>query len=320
MLIVLGDLIADFSLRIRSFPVAAGDLQKVEYLELGPGGSANVAMMAARLGLEVACLGEVGDDLFGKVVLDGLQRESVDVSGVVVSAGGKTPVAGVVVDSSGEPAYLGHRGSHRLKAFQKGWRKTLKGAQALFSDGWVEQASGADMILDALSTARSAGVPAFFDPGPGNPRVSNAWHVEACHMARVVMATEEEVRRLTGLSDPLDSARSLLAEGTELAVVKRGVAGCVLLTKDEVRLAPGYPVEVRDATAAGDSLDAAVIYGYLNHLPLPALGALANAAGAAKVQKLGTGHNVPTVAEVAAVLERFGLDSATHLPGLTKSK
>jgi sugar/nucleoside kinase (ribokinase family) len=77
---------------------------------------------------------------------------------------------------------------------------------------------------------------------------------------------------------------------------------------------------VRDATAAGDSLDAAVIYAYLNHLPLPALGALANAAGAAKVQKLGTGHNVPTVTEIAGVLDRFGLETSVHLPGLLKTK
>lgn len=308
MVIILGDLIPDFSLRIPSFPVVPGDLQRVEYLELGPGGASNVAIMAARFGLSVACLGEVGDDRFGQVVLEGLERESVDVSGVVVTSGASTPVAGVLVDVRGEPAYLGHRGRLRLRALPRAWRKTLKSAEALFVDGWVEQSHNVDMILEALGTARSAGVPTFFDPGPGNPAVSNAWHVEACRSATVVLATEAEAHRLTKIQDPFDSAKALLAADTELIVLKRDVAGCLLVTQDEIHLAPGFPVHAKDATAAGDSLDAAVIYGRLRQLPLPALGALANATGAAKVQKLGTGHNVPTLDEIRKVLLRFGVD------------
>ena len=72
--------------------------------------------------------------------------------------------------------------------------------------------------------------------------------------------------------------------------------------------APAYPVSVVDATGAGDSVAGAVIYGWLKRLPLPALAKLANAAGAAKVQKRGTGHNVPSRDEVRAVLVQFGED------------
>jgi sugar/nucleoside kinase (ribokinase family) len=79
-----------------------------------------------------------------------------------------------------------------------------------------------------------------------------------------------------------------------------------LVSAEAHELSPGFPVEAVDATGAGDSLDAAVLYGYLRGLSLPALGALGNATGAAKVQKLGTGHNLPTMNEVAAVLKRFG--------------
>ncbi len=79
--------------------------------------------------------------------------------------------------------------------------------------------------------------------------------------------------------------------------------------------APAYPVTVVDATGAGDSLAGAVIYGYLAGLPLPEFGKLANATGAAKVQKRGTGHNVPTRDEVAAVLARFGEQKLLLTPG-----
>lgn len=305
MLVVLGDLIADFTLRIPKFPVQAGDLTRAHYLGLGPGGAANVAIMAARLGLEVACVGEVGDDRFGHIVVEGLLREGVDVEAIVVSEEGETPVAGVVVDRQGEPAYLGYRGDLRVHELRREWRERIQAASALFVDGWEDLPHQHEILLEALRAASEAKVARFFDPGPGNPEFDLEWHQMAADMATVLLATEGEASRLTGLPDPLASAKALLGEGTQLVVMKRGVAGCLLLSEESAEIAPGLPVEVRDATAAGDSLDAAVIYGWLHQLELPELGALANATGAAKVRKLGTGHNVPTKAEVQDMLDQF---------------
>jgi len=314
MIVVLGDLIADLTLRIPSFPVQAAQLQRVEYLALGPGGAANVAIMAARLGLPVSCLGELGTDRFGEIVLEGLKAEGIDASGVIVGQESETPVAGVVVDRAGEPAYLGYPGKLSVRAISQDWTHRLGAAQAAFSDGWVDHDHLPALILEAMRCAARTGVPYFFDPGPGNPLFDPSWHQEACTLARVLLATEEEALRLTRLADPLESARVLLRRGPELIVLKRGAAGCVLLRGDEIQIAPGFPVESRDTTGAGDSLDAAVISGYLRGLSLEEIGALANATGAAKVQKLGTGRNLPTLAEVRAVLERFGVEPSRLIP------
>ena len=314
MIIVLGDLLADLSLRIEAFPVQAGGMQRVSYFELGPGGAANTGIAAARLGLSVGHLGEIGDDRAGRWIVEDLKAEGVDVTEVILAARATTPVAGVIVDASGEPSYLGYPGRQYLPALPESWMARVQKAEALFADGWIDHTRQADLILEGLQVARKAGVPSFFDPGPGNPSLDNAWHGEACRRATVILATEDEAQRISGRSDPMESAHALLALGPELVVVKRGVAGCFLVRKDEVCLAGGYPVEARDATGAGDSLDAAVIDGFLRKLPLEAIGALANAVGAAKVQKLGTGRNVPTRDEVRAVLERFGVSE----PGLLR--
>jgi sugar/nucleoside kinase (ribokinase family) len=55
----------------------------------------------------------------------------------------------------------------------------------------------------------------------------------------------------------------------------------------------------------------AVIYGYLQGLTLEQLSLLANAAGAVKVQKRGTGRNLPTMDEIRQLLIDNKLD-----PGL----
>ena len=306
MVIILGDILADYAIRVEQLQLEPKDLQRVSYLALGPGGACNVAIMAAHLGLDVAALGEVGDDLFGEIVLEGLSEEGVDVSGVIISPGARTPVANVLVDERGEPAYLGFPGSLQVMSLPEAWTPVISAAQALYADGWADHEGVPAVVLTALRVARGAGVPTFFDPGPGNPTIDNAWHSEAAALATVLLATEDEARRLSGEADPVNSARVLLGRGTQLAVIKRGMAGAFLLTADDLHIAPGLPVVARDATGAGDSLAAAIIYGSLRRFDLQTLGDIGNATGAAKVLKLGTGHNMPTVAEVNEMLRRFG--------------
>lgn len=305
MIIVLGDLLADYSLRVPNISASPQDLHLVSYLELGPGGATNVAIMAARFGLEVECMGEVGDDLFGEIVIESLEREGIDTSYIIVTAGARTPVANVLVDDRGEPAYLGFPGSLQLDTLPETWRPPLQEAEALFTDGWAEHEGAPNLILEAFQVAQKAGAPIFFDPGPGNPRVDNSWHQEAIARTTVLLVTEEEAQRLTGIQNPVGSAKALLEKGPQLVIIKRGRAGCLFMTGSAQIIIAGLPVTSLDATGAGDGFAGAVIYGHLRGLDLVSLGELANATGAAKVEKLGTGHNMPTVDEINDMLERF---------------
>src|SRR3989337_1035661 len=67
-ILILGDLIADINMRLPKFPVQARDIHRLSYMEVGPGGACNIAIMAARFGLQVSAVGEVGDDGFGLLV------------------------------------------------------------------------------------------------------------------------------------------------------------------------------------------------------------------------------------------------------------
>jgi len=305
---VLGDLIADLVLHIQRFPVAAKSMQRVTYLELGPGGATNVAIAAARLGLEVSCLGEIGGDRFGQQLVEGLQAEGITTDGIIQSNAAGTPVALVMVDDQGEPAYLGFRGTLQVISLLEDWRRRIRGCQALFADGWADHERVPQIILGGLQQARQAKVPVFFDPGPGNSEFDLTWHRAAAELATVLMLNESEAERLTGQSDPTRAAQALLSLGPALVVVKRGPRGCLVCSKDGVVDQPAVAVPVVDTTGAGDSLDAAVIYGYLAGMELQSLAVLANAAGAAKVQKRGTGRNVPTLSEIRSELQRAGFD------------
>ena len=91
-------------------------------------------------------------------------------------------------------------------------------------------------------------------------------------------------------------------------MLKRGADGCAIyqnqLQKPVVDL-PGYPVNVVDTAAAGDSFNAAFMVAKGWGWSLADCARLANAVGAAKVKKLGGGRNVPTLAEVRAIIKEF---------------
>ena len=314
MIQILGDLIADISMRLPHFPVEAKDIHRLSYLEVGPGAACNVAIMAARFGLEVSCLGEVGDDSFGLVVREGLGREGIYLDGLITTPGAKTPVAGVVVDRAGEPAYLGHPGSLQIKDLQANWRTQIEKSEALFADGWAEHDDVPHIILQAFQVANDAEVPVFFDPGPGNPDLDSGWVKEAISLSSVVLLNRAEAKRILEKEDDEAMIETLIGLGPDLVMLKRGAEGLLLGRGKERVESPGIDVQARDATGAGDSLAGATLYGYLKDLSLEGLGLLANATGAAKVQKLGTGHNMPSIGEIRKVLEGEGLEAEDYLP------
>jgi sugar/nucleoside kinase (ribokinase family) len=303
---ILCDILADVGFHIDEFPVVAGSLARSRELHITPGGASNVAIAASRLGLEVQALGEVGEDVIGDILIRRLNKERVNTDSIMQSSGAMTPLAGVIVDRSGEAAYIGYPGTLFIHKLTDEWREGIRRSQALFADGWADHDGVPTIVLEGFKVAHESEVPVFFDPGPGNPDFDRTWHREAARLSTVILATEEEARWLTGFEDMKKTGMELLDWGPELAVIKRGPGGCLLAKEDKIHLSPSFPVEILDNTGAGDALDASVIYGFLNQFNLEQLGALANAAGAAKLRKRGTGENMPTREEINDVLERFG--------------
>lgn len=314
MIVVFGDLLLDVSVRLQRFPLDASQMQPASRFELGPGGAGNVAIACARFGLEVTALGEIGSDESGEIVRRGLSAEGVDTDHLTITPGAATPVALVLVDEAGQPSYVGYRGSHRLRELLPEWKPIVESSQAVFADGWVEHEHAAEMVIEVLARAHTGGIPTFFDPGPGNPSLDNDWHARALAETRVALVNEAEAGRLAGLSDPLEASRRLLERGPGWVILKRGREGIVAFHGEEEHISPGIPVIAVDTTGAGDSVAAAVIYGYLHDLSLADLGDLANATGAAKVQKPGTGRNMPTLEEIRSALRAAGRDDQILLP------
>lgn len=301
--VTVGDFVADLVVSIPSLPIEAARHQLATALALEPGGAGNFLIAGARLGLEMSLLGVRGDDMFGAAAAAALEREGVNTRGLLVQDGGSTTTVLVLVDQLGQHVFLGKYGSGPEIAFPAGWEQEIRASAALFLSGYsLHEERLAQAALRSLKIARDHGIQVFFDPGPHIAGMSEMRIASILQQTDVLLLTEEEIPLVAGGQSGMNAARGLLVRGSRLVCVKRGGQGCVILTAEGETAHSGYPVEVRDTNAAGDSFAAAFIYASLNGWRLDQIAQFANAMGAAKVQKLGSGTHVPTRDEVAAVL------------------
>lgn len=300
----LANAVIDMSFRPVKFPIRPAEHQFVQQRLITPGGMANTLICGARLGLLMQGIGYIGKDELADLWRNYLLAEGVDVAGQLVVEDQPTPVAMCLTDDTGAHLFLGSRGDLRLQngRFPPQWRDIIQAADGLIIYGWNYLSQGPEANLEAMKAADEANIPVFFDPGPEIPDMPPAW-LARMMQAKVVLLTYEEAQMI--IPEPLPPevmAERIRQMGAELVILKLGAKGMVGHTATETVYEPGIPVEVVDLTGAGDSVAAMVVLGYLEKTPLPKLLRLANATGAAAVQKFGAGINVPTWGEITAVL------------------
>ncbi len=316
--VTVGGIVADLIVPIQSFPITPQVHQVVERLSVEPGGLGNCLVVAARLGMHAVALGWVGQDMFGDQVVASLHQEAVDV-GHILRLPGRSTVSTVLVDREGQHVFVGSMGVRGPDHLPTEWDPIVQSAPWMMSDGWV-MVQNPDPIEEAIVRAHAHGRVTVFDPGPLLHRVPDRHIARVLAATRVLLLTEEEAVQLAGSGSPEQLAKVLMARGPSIVALKRGVEGALIATQSESFVQPAFSVTVRDTTGAGDAFDAAFIAGLAFGLPLRSAAALAAAAGAVAVSKLGTGTAMPTREEISAFIaaHRIGIALPPARPSTTQ--
>lgn len=290
-------------MQIPRLPVVADQAQLARSLTLEPGGAGNTLITAARLGTRAIALGAVGEDPQGNAVYDMLQGEGVDMGFAQRGAGSVNVIVLVLIDEAGQHVFIAHDGMGA--PFELGAREcaAIQQSGAFFVPGYaLAEARMAAAALPAVQIAIDAGVPVMNDLGPivRDTHLREVAQTVIRH-SLVTLLTEEEAQIFTGQSQADQAAAALLQFGTRYVVLKRGPRGCVVYTADKQVAYDGIRVEARDTTAAGDAFAGGFIVDWLQHRDIYRAAEFANIVGAAKVQKIGSGRQCPTRAEVEAL-------------------
>lgn len=308
--VTLGDFVVDLVCTIPTLPVYAGEHQLADSISLEPGGAGNFLIAGQRLGLEMGLLGAMGDDTLGNLAARLLEDEGVDLSGLLRQPGGTTTQVIVLVDASGKHVFLGKYGTGPEVNTRPEWFARLKNAAALFISGYsLHEERLWRVALNCMKFACAEGIPVFFDPGPHVQGLPTHIIRQALRHSRVLMLTEEEIPLVAlpemGNVTGLEACRRLLTKGPKMVCLKRGAQGSTLLTISAQVEHGGFAVHALDTTAAGDSYAAAFIYAYLCGWSALSMLTFANAMGAAKVRKIGSGTHVPGRDELFSILHEF---------------
>jgi ribokinase len=295
-LLVVGSANADLVIGVERRP-AAGETVLGSDLAVHPGGKgANQAVAAARLGARTALLARVGDDAYGRLLLDSQRAAGVDTVGVLVG-GAPTGVALITVDPSGDNSIVVSPGANgRLTP------EDIRAAASLFHASRVVSAQLEIPLETVAEVVRSLAPGGRFVLNPSPPRPLPAEILAACDP---LIVNEHEAKVLLGDAcvgeEPADWARLLLAMGPRSVVVTLGSRGALVASSAGAERVGSVEVEAVDTTGAGDSFTAALAWRLGGDATLAEAAAYAARVGAAAVTKRGAQESFPTADEVAAL-------------------
>lgn len=317
---IIGSLNTDLITRTSRIPAAGETLISSSYSTGCGGKGANQAVACARLSRSedslltearctVSMTGAVGDDMFGRDLINGLRGDGVNVLGISRKAHEKSGVAVIIVDEeSGENRIL--MSPNANFALMPSDFQSLP--DPLPDVILLQLELRLETVLQVLRLAQERKVEVVLNPAPAVELPPEAYG-GVTHL----IVNESEASIVTGtVGQSLDWSRwgdhteRLVALGVRHITVTLGSQGAMYIDaeKEKVRLFPGEKVKVVDTTAAGDTFVGAyaVALGELDKsdrdfYSMSRAVELANKAAAKTVQKEGAQSAIPWRNEVASV-------------------
>lgn len=293
------------------------------------GSPTNTAAGGARLGLNTGLLTRVGADHMGRFIREQLQREGVDVAGVLSDPDRLTALVILGIRDRVNFPLIFYRENCADMALEptdvdEAW--FAKTGAVLINGTHLSQPNVYETSLKAARAVKAAGGRVAFDidyrpvlwgltgKDAGENRFVENQDVtaklqEVVALCDLIVGTEEEIHILGGTTDTVAALRAIRKGAPEaLLVCKRGPDGCVAFPGevpdklDDGVSARGFKVEVFNVLGAGDAFMAGFLRGWLRNEPVETCCEWGNACGAIVVSRHGCTPAMPTWVELEAFL------------------
>ena len=296
-LVTIGHILMDIRVQIDKQP-KPDEEARIRSLSFGGGGSAaNVAVGASRLGLKSGFIGSLGFDTFGRVLLEELGRDGVDISHVKVDVTSGSGMTFIAVDRKGQATMYGYVGASDSLEKSDLDRGYIQSAKHIHITGLPPNtATWASRIA-----SKGCG-DVSFDPGRLMSAVGLKRLRPILRNVNQVLLNNEEALKITGYTEPEKIFQALHKTGPTAVVLKMGVKGVSASDIETSFHVPTYPVKVVDTTGAGDAFSAGFITAHLEGKDLKDCVKFANAVANLKITKAGA-RAMPFRSEVEVFLK-----------------
>lgn len=290
----------DYVAVVPEFPQPTSTLSKLRitrHAVLCGGQMATALATCASFGMRASYVGATGSDANGRLVRDSLVQLDIDISHLAVH------------DASNQFAFvlIDERTGERVIFWDRDERLDLDEvelpAEALASCRLVHVDDSDEVAaIAAARIARRHGIPVTSDMDRVTDRTR-----DLIAAVDVAIFAENVPLQLTGSLDSrvqevVSALKALPRRPDQILCATLGSRGAVAVDHDGAHYQPGFRVEVRDTTGAGDVFRGAFIYARLDGRPLDDQLRFANAAAALSCTRLGALASVPSLPEVNALL------------------
>lgn len=283
---VLGSLSTDFVATTNIRPKVGETVQGNTFFTTFGGKGANQAVAASRLGAEVVMFGMVGDDNFGKPILENLKNNGVSVSEVETITGCSSGAALITIsESDNSIIYIpGANGKVDAKYVKKHNNEILS-ADIVIAQNEVSY----DSIKELVHICEKSDVKIILNPAPYRDI-----DVSIIEKIDYIIPNESECKLLF----PKISIEEAINKYPNKLIVTMGSKGVIFNNGIKNILVPTYKVETVDTTGAGDTFIGGFSYGISSGLDIEEAIKLGNLAASQSVTKMGAQSGMPFIQDL----------------------
>ncbi|GAC1445883.1 MAG: sugar kinase [Pyrinomonadaceae bacterium] len=283
---------------VTEYPQFDTKTRLMNYVQAAGGQTASAIVALQRLGMKTAYAGRFGDDREGKLGLQSLRDEGVEVSFCEFIEGAKTQIALIIIDArNGERTIIWDR-DEKLNFRAEDAPRTFGSLGRVLHLDAHEPAACIVVAREARAndTIISSDIDDIYENLP-----------ELLPLIDVLVTSKDVPKRLTGI----DNLRAALIEtharyGCVITGVTLGESGAIVFCEGQFIETPAFKVEARDTTGAGDAFHAGFIYGMLKDESIEGCLSIGCAVAALNCRGLGARAGLPTMNELEEWLRNAG--------------
>ena len=291
--VVLGSINLDLVIEVPYIPVKGETVIGDRFFSAAGGKAANQAVAIAKLDTSVSLVGQVGDDSFGKTLIEGLQSEGVNTEGIIVNPQTYSGIASIVVDRQGANTIACAGGANNLvrESEIEQFKRLLPKAKIVLLELGIPIAT----VLRAAREAKAHDCFLILDPAPVNADLPE----ELYSLVDIITPNEVEASQLVGFTvDGVTTARqaaSLLHQmGVQNVIITLGSQGSLYSNQAESFWIEPITVPVVDTVAAGDAFNGALAVALALGKSIPEAVQWGTVGGALAVTKTGAQSSLPS--------------------------
>ena len=289
-IIVVGSANTDMVVKSGKLPLPGETLLGGSFFMNAGGKGANQAVAAARLGGNVTLVAKVGNDIFGKQTIEGLQKENINIDYVFVDETAPSGTALIMVDDEGENCIVVAPGANgNLLPADVEKVKIIADAEIILMQLEIPVLT----IEAVLKLAKQNHQRVIINPAPAQ-KLDN----ELLDGLFLITPNETEVFSLIGIivddqASASVAATLLLGKGVQNVAITMGSRGAYFQNEITSFMTPAPMVKAMDTTAAGDTFSGALAVAITENMDWENAIKFAVEAASVSVTRIGAQSSLP---------------------------